>query len=126
MDEETQAELKKRYMAAVDSFIDKIRVDPNVIAAIVCGSLAYDVIWEKSDIDMTVIIRDQHLATNSYCIIEDGITINVWIAERSTFKREMEKNILRRMIWTLFSKNLSTPFSNPFYIRTFCDASFSI
>ena len=44
-----QAEIKERYLAAVDSFVDKVRDDPNVIAVIVCGSLAYDVVWEKSD-----------------------------------------------------------------------------
>ena len=77
MDQKTQEALKQRYMTAVQSFIDKVRDDPAVIAVIVSGSLAYDVVWEKSDIDMTVIVRDQVLKNESYCIVEDGITINV-------------------------------------------------
>lgn len=88
-----QTELRERYMAAVDSFVNKVKDDPNVIAVIVSGSLAYDVIWEKSDIDMTLIIRDQILKNDNYCIVEDGITINAYLVTRSNFKRYMEHNI---------------------------------
>lgn len=104
MDEKMQDELKKRFMAATESFVDKVREDPNVIAIIVSGSLAYDLVWEKSDIDMTVIVRDQPLKNNGYCIIEDGITINVYLMERSTFKRGMERNIGGSISQSYFSK----------------------
>lgn len=87
------AELKERYIAAVDSFIAKVKDDQNLIAIIVCGSLAYDMVWEKSDIDMTMVVRDQPLKNCSYCIVEDGITINVYLLARSEFKRGMERNI---------------------------------
>jgi len=93
MDQNEQAALKERYLSAVQSFIDKVKGDPNVIAVIVCGSLAYDVIWEKSDVDMTVIIRDQPLKNTSYCITEDDITINVSLRMRSEFKRGLERNL---------------------------------
>lgn len=104
MDGKIQADLKKRYMDAADSFVGKVRDDPNVIAVIICGSLAYDMIWEKSDIDMTLIIRDQPLKTNDYCIVEDGITINVTLLERSKFKRGMERNIGGSFGQSYFSK----------------------
>lgn len=93
MELKNQEELKQRYMAAVHSFIGKVKDDPGVIAVIVSGSLAYDVVWEKSDIDMTVIVRDQVLENKSYCIVEDGITINVSLITRSEFKRVSEGNI---------------------------------
>lgn len=104
MDERTQAELKNRYMDATDSFIDKVRNDPNVIAVIVSGSLAYDVVWEKSDIDMTLVVRDQPLKTQSYCIIEDGILINVYLTARSEFKRGLERNIGGSFSQSYYSK----------------------
>ncbi|KWX78171.1 nucleotidyltransferase [Paenibacillus riograndensis] len=91
MDNVQQAELRARYIAAQDSFISKVSSDPNVIALIVSGSLAYDLIWEKSDIDMTMVVRDQPLTTTTYCIDEDGILINVYLVVRSTFKRGMER-----------------------------------
>lgn len=93
MEQQTQKELKHRYLAAVDSFVDKIKDDPNVIAVIVCGSVAYDVVWEKSDIDMTIIIRDQKLKNEGYCVVEDGITLNVYLVPRSEFKRAIDGGI---------------------------------
>lgn len=104
MGEKRQAELKERYNGAVDSFVEKIKGDPNVIAVIVSGSLAYDMIWEKSDIDMTLVVRDQNLKNDSYSIIEDGITINVYITVRSSFRRYMERNIGGSFMQAYFSK----------------------
>lgn len=104
MNEELQTEMKERFTAAVDSFISKVRDDPNVIAIIVCGSLAYDVVWEKSDVDMTVVVRDQPLKNDSYSIVEDGITINVHLMVRSAFKRGLERTIGGSSLQSYFSK----------------------
>ena len=93
MSEVIQAQLKERYLAAVDSFVEKVKIDPNVIAVIVSGSLAYDVLWEKSDIDMSVVVRDQVLKNTSYSIIENGIIINVHLSTRSEFRRGLEGSI---------------------------------
>lgn len=93
MEKNQQAKLTERYLAAAESFISKVKDDPNVIAVIVCGSLAYDQVWERSDIDMTVIVRDQVLKNTSYCIVEDDILINVSLATRSGNKRYMESQI---------------------------------
>jgi predicted transcriptional regulator/predicted nucleotidyltransferase len=90
MDKKEQTETRERFQAAIDSFVSKVKGDINVIAVIVCGSFAYDVVWEKSDVDMTVVVRDQNLKNNSYCITEDDITINVALVTRSNFKRYLE------------------------------------
>lgn len=60
--DETQIELRERYLAAVDRFVEKVKPDPNVLAVIVSGSLAYDLLWEKSDIDMSVVVRSAYYA----------------------------------------------------------------
>ncbi len=104
MKESMQTELQQRYKDALDSFIEKIKDDQNVIAAILCGSLAYDVVWEKSDIDMTLVVRDQVLKNDSYCIVEDGITINVHLMVRSSFKRGLERNIGGSFSQSYFAK----------------------
>lgn len=104
MDDLLQAELKERFNAAVESFVSKIKADPNVIAVIVCGSVSYDVVWEKSDIDMTVVIRDQALKNTSYCIVEDGITLNVDLVVRSDFKRWLERSIGGSFTQSYYSK----------------------
>jgi uncharacterized protein len=90
MNDTEQTALKERYQRAVDAFIDRVREDVNVIAIIVSGSFTYDVLWEKSDVDMTVVVRDQPLKSESLSIIEDGITLNVYLMPRSRFKRGAE------------------------------------
>ncbi len=90
MKENLQKELTKRYQEAADSFVAKMKKDSNTIAVIICGSLSYDQVWEKSDIDMTLVVRDQALKNDSFCIIEDDITINCYVVARSGFKRFLE------------------------------------
>ncbi|MBY0008883.1 nucleotidyltransferase [Paenibacillus typhae] len=97
-------ELQERYRAATDSFVDRVKGDPNIIAVIVCGSLAYDTVWEKSDIDMTLIIRDQTLQQSAYCLDEDGIIINVQLFERSSFRRGMDRLLGGSMPQSYFAK----------------------
>ncbi|KUP25967.1 nucleotidyltransferase [Paenibacillus sp. DMB5] len=104
MEDRLLPELQERYRAATDSFVDRVKGDPNVIAAIVCGSLAYDTVWEKSDIDMTLIIRDQTLQQNAYCLDEDGIIINVQLFERISFKRGMDRLLGGSMPQSYFAK----------------------
>lgn len=51
--------VQKRYEAAVDSFVARVREDMHILAAILFGSLSYDQVWEHSDIDMWLIARDE-------------------------------------------------------------------
>ncbi|WNS46296.1 nucleotidyltransferase [Paenibacillus sp. MMS20-IR301] len=104
MEASVHAELQSRYTAAAESFVDKVKGDPNVIAVIVCGSLAYDQVWERSDIDMAVIVRDQLLQQHGYCLVEDGITINVQLFARSEFKRGFEKMVGGSIPQSYFAK----------------------
>ena len=104
MDKNLQSEMTKRYEAAADSFVRKVKDDPNVVAVIISGSLAYDQVWEKSDIDMTLVVRDQVLKNESYCIVEDDITINVYLVVRSSFKRYLENIKGGSFMHSYFSK----------------------
>lgn len=86
-------EISKKYDDAILSFVEKIRTDSNVIAVLVYGSVSHGTVWQKSDIDMTVVVRDQKLEKTSYGVYEDGILINAEICLRSDLKRSMEKNL---------------------------------
>lgn len=83
--------VRARFEAALEAFVERVRPDPHVLAVIVGGSLAYDVVWEKSDIDMTVVVRDQMLKTDGYCLVEDGIVLSVGISTRSEFVRSLAR-----------------------------------
>jgi hypothetical protein len=104
MDQNQKNELTLRYRAAADSFIEKIKKDVNVVAVIIEGSLAYDQVWEKSDIDATIIVRDQVLKNDHFCIVEDDITINFYVATRSSFKRFLESISGGSFLHSLYAK----------------------
>jgi len=85
--------IAKRYDEAIQSFVDKIKNDPNIIAVLVSGSVYHGTVWEKSDVDMTVVVRDQKLDNKSFGIYEDNILLNVRLCQRSDLKRGMEKSL---------------------------------
>lgn len=106
MDKDMQEAITKRYKAAVDSFVSKVKDGPNVIAVIVCGSLAYDQVWEKSDIDMTLVVRDMNLKNDAYCIDEDGININMYVVTRTSIKRQMERQFGGSFMQAYYAKGV--------------------
>jgi len=85
------AAIKRRYDDAVEKLTEKFRRDPNIEAVLLMGSLSYDTVWERSDVDMSIIVKDQKLDAGSFCVDEDGLNINVDIIQRSQFRRGFEK-----------------------------------
>ena len=88
---ESEEEVTERYLNAVNDFIETAKKDVNVIAVVVMGSLANDVVWQKSDIDATVIVRDQPIKVPEFCIDADGIVLNMNVTCRTDFVRMLER-----------------------------------
>jgi predicted nucleotidyltransferase len=83
--------VQQRYQAALDALVEKLQADYYVLAAIVYGSVARGEAWEKSDIDLTIILRDgQERATGYRWLDHDGINISADITSRGSFKRYMD------------------------------------
>ena len=98
----SQTEIKARFEAALNSFVGKIKNDPKILAVILMGSLANDVVWEKSDMDTLVLVRDPKLAAQSYCLEEDGLIINVGMQTEFDFKRSLERSLGGGMTNSMF------------------------
>jgi len=97
-------DIKKRFETALKKFTDKIKPDPNVVAVILLGSLSNDTVWEKSDMDVKVIVRESsNIKTWSYCCEEDGLIINVDIYKEVDFKRSLERNLGGGMMAAFYS-----------------------
>jgi predicted nucleotidyltransferase len=50
--------IQQRYEEALATFVARVRQDRQILAAILFGSLSYDEVWERSDIDLWLIARD--------------------------------------------------------------------
>lgn len=86
------SDLQKRYMMAVEILCERLKKDVNVLAVIIMGSLSYDQVWEKSDIDMTIIVNDNCKLKDELCLLEDDIYINGNVMTRTEFRKLLGKS----------------------------------
>jgi predicted nucleotidyltransferase len=84
-------ELKQKYRAATDSFLEKARADHNVIAVYIYGSLVRGDLWEGSDLDIIVVTKDQRGDRKIVVVVEDGIVGHADVLSRSAFRRSHER-----------------------------------
>ena len=83
---------QQRYEAAVASLVEKLQKDRTILAAILFGSLAYDEVWEKSDIDLTL-VGEESVKQASFTLAEDGISIHANLMPRSAFRKSVESGL---------------------------------
>jgi predicted nucleotidyltransferase len=102
----TQRALEKtraRYEAALQSLVDDIRQDPNILSAILCGSLSHDQVWEKSDIDLVLVSADG-VKGHNVALVADDINVHTSIMPRSEFKQHLDSATRNSFGHSLFAK----------------------
>jgi len=112
--------IKTRFENALSSFVKKIQTDPNITAIILCGSLSNDTVWEKSDMDIKVLVREMKLSTTSFCIEEDGLILNVDIQKEFDFKRTLERGLGGGFLYSYYAK-ARVVYTNDETLRDFMD-----
>lgn len=84
-------EVQSRCQKALDVLVASLQKDAQVIAAILTGSLAFDVVWEKSDIDLTIVVEEQKLPRSDIMLVQNGIPIHVELVTRNELRRSVER-----------------------------------
>ncbi|GAC1349163.1 MAG: hypothetical protein NVSMB27_19700 [Ktedonobacteraceae bacterium] len=100
-----QKELRSIYQEALESFVEKVQQDRYIVAAILFGSLAYDDVWEKSDIDILLVGKDGKAATRSYALVEHGINIHVYLEPRNSFKTSIERLLQGSFVHSVLTRS---------------------
>lgn len=97
--------LKARFTEALDAFVASVEHDRSVLAAILCGSLSHDAVWEKSDIDLVLVTIDDRKAERSNVALNlDGINAHVWMLTRAEFRKSMESARHNSFVHSLMAK----------------------
>lgn len=79
---------------AVETFTDTIAEDRYVVAAILTSNLAEDNVWEKTNVHISLIMRDgTKYRQKDLQLIEDRIPIRVTHYTRDQFKKMIERNL---------------------------------
>lgn len=99
-----QKGIRSAYQVALASFVEKVRRDRYVVAAILYGSLAYDDVWEKSDIDIFLVGRDDKTYRN-YTLVEHGVIFHVNYGPRRDFKALLERELQGAFMHSIMTKS---------------------
>lgn len=106
---------RERFERAVEIVQVDLEADDHVLAGILCGSLAYDKVWDKSDIDLVVITTDEKERLNhGISLMAEDVNIHTSLIPRNAFRRSLEaahRNSFQHSLYArsklLFSKDPS-------------------
>ena len=101
-----KSDIHSQIEDAVQKFVDTIAEDRYIVAAILTSNLAEDNVWEKTNVNITLIMRDGTKFQQRECqLIEDGIPIRVRLQNRNVYKKLMERNLQGSGILAIMSQS---------------------
>jgi len=116
-----QKATQQRFTAALDALVAEVKRDRSILAAILCGSLSHDVVWEKSDIDlMFVTIDDKQIETSDVSIYADGVNVHAFLMSRTAFRQLVEGSTHNSFMHSLLAKGRLL-YTHDETIATFCE-----
>ena len=69
---------------ALHALVTEVKHDRSILAAILCGSLSHDTVWEKSDIDLALVtIDDKKVERGSLALYADGVNVHAFLMPRA-------------------------------------------
>jgi predicted nucleotidyltransferase len=96
---------RETFTAALDSLVAQVRQDRSILAALLCGSLSHDTVWEKSDIDLILItVDDAKIATGGMAVYADGVNVHALLVPRAQFRRLVEGSVQNSFMHALLVK----------------------
>src|SRR5262245_31157333 len=89
-----EASIQREFTKALDALIDQVKEDRSVLAAILCGSLSYDRVWAKSDIDLVLVtIDDKKVDRSGLSLYADGVNVHAYLLPRAEFRQTVEGSV---------------------------------
>lgn len=99
------AAVQARFAAAVNALVEQIREDRSILAAVLCGSLSYDKVWEKSDVDLLLVtIDDRKIETSGHALYAEGVNVHALLVPRSTFRKLAEGSLRNSFVHSFLAR----------------------
>lgn len=83
--------IRDKFERALSSFIEEVKNDDNITAALLFGSLAKGLVWQKSDIDLVLIAKDERTPYREYWLMDNEINLQVSVFTRNQFIRHQQR-----------------------------------
>ena len=101
----SEASVPKAFAAALDALVADAQRDSSILAAILCGSLAHDTVWARSDIDLVfVTIDDRKIPHGDIQLYADGVNVHALLLPRAEFRRMVEGSLHGSFINSFLAK----------------------
>ena len=95
----------QRFTDALDVLVEQIRLDRSVLAVILCGSLAHDTVWSRSDIDLVLVtIDDRKHETDTLSLYADGVNVHAILVPRTEFRKMVEGSVRNSFLHSFLVK----------------------
>ena len=79
------------FSDALDVLVEQVKEDRTILAAILCGSLSYDTVWAKSDIDLVLVtVDDRKFDKEGLTLYADGVNVHAMLIARAAFRETAE------------------------------------
>ena len=91
--------IRQKFTEALNALVEQVKQDRSILAAILCGSLSYDTVWEKSDIDLVLVtIDDKKVDSAALSLYADGVNVHAFLISRLEFRKTVE-GAIRNSFW---------------------------
>jgi uncharacterized protein len=95
----------QKFTAALDALVAQVKEDRSVLAAILCGSLSYDTVWAKSDIDLVLVtIDDRKIEAADLALYADGVNVHAMLVPRAEFRKTVEGSVHNSFVHSFLAK----------------------
>ena len=82
--------IQKDYQEAFNNLVEIVKADEYALSILLCGSLSHDVVWEKSDLDVIIITRDEPYFLYKG-LIEKDVHFDTLVFTRDQFRSRIQR-----------------------------------
>ena len=98
-------QIDRRFTAALAAVIDEVKRDRAILAALLCGSLSHDRVWEKSDIDLVLVtVDDRMVPGGDKSLYSDGVNIHALLIPRAEFRKMVDGSLRNSFMHSFLTK----------------------
>jgi predicted nucleotidyltransferase len=99
------ASTRQKFTEALDALVSDVKGDRSILAAVLCGSLSHDTVWDKSDIDLVLVtIDDKKVETGDVALYADGVNVHTFLMPRAEFRKTVEGTVRNSFLHSLLAK----------------------
>jgi uncharacterized protein len=97
--------VQEKFSQAVDRLVAQTKEDRSILAAILCGSLSYDKVWDKSDVDLVLVtIDDRKAEARGVALYADGVNVHALLMPRAEFRKIAQGSLRNSFMHSFLAK----------------------